>query len=158
MSELYGWVKWMHIVSATLLLGAGVGTAFQLYAAHRARQSAALAVVTRNTVRADWLFTAPATVAQPVTGLALIHLGGFDAQASWLIASWGLYAGAIACWARVVWLQHRVAKLAEDAHRTRTEPPVAYQRAMREWVGLGWPAYTALVTTLGLMVMKPTLW
>ena len=158
MIELYGWVKWMHIVSATLLLGTGIGTAFQLWAAHRRRKSAALAAVARNTVWADWLFTAPTAVAQPVTGLALVHITGVDAGASWLVASWALYAVAMACWVRVAQLQYRVARLAEHAHGSSTTLPEAGERAMREWFRLGWPALAALLATLALMVMKPTLW
>ena len=158
MIELYGWVKWMHIVSATLLLGTGIGTAFQLWAAHGRRESAALAAVARNTVRADWLFTAPAAVMQPATGLALVHIAGIDPQASWLLASWALYAVAMACWVRVAWLQYRVARLAEHAHGSGTALPEAVARAMREWFRLGWPALAALLATLALMVMKPTLW
>ena len=158
MIEFYGWVKWMHVVSATVLLGAGIGTAYQLWAAHRRRETAALAAVARNTVRADWLFTAPAALVQPATGLALVHIAGIDAGAGWLVASWALYAVALGCWVRVAWLQYRVARLAERSHRSGTALPEAGERAMREWFRLGWPALAALLATLALMVMKPTLW
>ena len=47
-------LKWLHILSSVLLLGTGFGTAYYLYFANRSRDVAALAVVTRLVVRADW--------------------------------------------------------------------------------------------------------
>jgi uncharacterized membrane protein len=69
-------LKCAHVVSAALLFGTGLGTAFHGWMAHRSGDGAAIAVVARTVVLADWLFTAPAVVAQPVTGVALAHLAG----------------------------------------------------------------------------------
>ena len=71
-------IKILHIVSATILFGTGLGTAVQMWLTHRSGDPRALAVVARNVVRADFFFTAPAVVVQPVTGAALIAPTGAD--------------------------------------------------------------------------------
>ena len=157
MSDAYTLVKFLHIGSAILLLGAGLGNAFHFYAAWRAGTNATLAVVARHTVWADWLFIAPAAVAQPVTGLALMALGGIDPAAGWLLASWALYAVAIGCWLRALRLQYRVADLAARAPCPHAAPAGACRRHLREWFWLGWPALAALVAAVALMVAKPDL-
>src|SRR5439155_11064714 len=50
-------VKWIHVLSSTLLFGAGVGSAFHLFTATLGRDVAGVAQCTRNVVLADWLFT-----------------------------------------------------------------------------------------------------
>ena len=53
--DLYMWVKYVHVLSATVLFGTGIGTAFTMIAVHvRARhQPATLATVAENVVLAD---------------------------------------------------------------------------------------------------------
>jgi hypothetical protein len=51
-------------------------------------------------VMADWLFTLPAGLAQPATGLWLAHLTGWSLTEPWLILTYALYLIALA--ARVV--------------------------------------------------------
>ena len=158
MSEPYLWIKWIHILSGMLLFGTGLGTAFHLYATHLRGDVAAIAAATRNTVLADWIFIASSGVIQPVTGLVLIHLAGFDYLESWLVATYVLYGIAAICWIRVVFLQYRMRVLAEAARATAAALPPDYYSAMRLWFVLGWPAFVALLVVLALMVMKPALW
>jgi uncharacterized membrane protein len=61
-------VKWLHILSSTFLFGTGVGSAFYLLLTSLSRDVRAIAVVARYAVIADWLFTAPTIVLQPLTG------------------------------------------------------------------------------------------
>jgi len=58
--DSYLWLKWLHVLSSTVLFGTGIGTAFQMGFAHRRGDVRAIAVVARNVVLADWLFTLPA--------------------------------------------------------------------------------------------------
>ena len=51
-------LKWLHIVSATILIGTGSGVAFFQWFTYRQGNVAAIAVVTRLVVRADFIFTA----------------------------------------------------------------------------------------------------
>ena len=50
-------VKTLHIISATLLVGTGFGTAFYMFWVNRSGSVAAQSVVARWVVRADWWFT-----------------------------------------------------------------------------------------------------
>ena len=61
-----------------MLLGTGLGTYYFKYRADRSGDLAVNAGVSRLTVTADWLFTAPAIVVQLVTGLLLAHLHGWS--------------------------------------------------------------------------------
>lgn len=158
MSEPYLWLVWAHILSATLLFGTGLGTAFHMLATHLRGDVAAIAAMTRNTVLADWLFTATSGVVQPVTGFLIVFTGGYDPLAGWLVATYVLYAIAGLCWLKVVQLQYRMRRLAIAAHETGQALPAAYHAAMKLWFALGWPAFLALLAVLALMVMKPDLW
>lgn len=151
----YLFVKWLHVLSATVLFGTGLGTAFQMWMAHRRGDVRAIAATARNVVKADWLFTATSGVAQPVTGGVMIWMAGHDPLAPWLAWSYALYALALACWLPVVWLQIRVRNLAEAAVREATPLPAAYHRCMRWWFALGWPAFLSLLAIFWLMVARP---
>lgn len=156
--DAYLWLKWLHILSSTVLFGTGIGTAFQMWMAHRRGDVAGIAVVSRNLVLADWMFTLPAGIAQPATGLALILASGLDPMTSWLVATYLLYVLAFVCWVPVVLIQIRARDMAARAATAGTPLPADYVRDMRLWFALGWPAFSALVIIFLLMVAKPDLW
>jgi uncharacterized membrane protein len=151
-------IKLVHIISATMLFGTGLGSAFYMWRAHRSGDPRAIAEVSRNVVLADWLFTTPAVVLQPLTGVALAVLAGMRLSESWLLGAIVLYAIAGACWLPVVWLQIEIRKMAAVAVTAGEALPERYQRFMRAWFILGWPAFTAVALTFYLMVYKPVLW
>jgi len=148
-------IKLLHILGAILLFGTGLGTAFQYWMTHRGGDARAIPVVARNVVVADWLFTLPAVVAQPITGLALARAFGHSLDAPWLLGSIALYLLAGACWIPVVVLQIRMARLAREAVASGAPLGADYHRLARIWFWLGWPAFTAVLIILHLMVHKP---
>ncbi|HEV2677772.1 MAG TPA: DUF2269 domain-containing protein [Aliidongia sp.] len=158
MSGLYDLVKTVHILSATVLFGTGLGTAFHMWSAHRAGDPRTIAAVARSTVRADFWFTTPAVVLQPASGIALIHLSGIAPATSWLAAAYGLYLLIGLCWLPVVWLQVRARNLAMSAAANGAPLPAEYHRVMGLWFGLGWPAFLGTMAIFWLMVAKPDLW
>ncbi|MDV3238990.1 MAG: DUF2269 domain-containing protein [Gammaproteobacteria bacterium] len=147
-------IKLIHILSATLLFGTGLGTAFYMWRAHGSGDVRAIATVARNVVMADWLFTTPAVIVQPISGVWLASLRGYALSEPWIVASLVLYAVAGACWVPVVWLQMRMRALAEAALRTSGRLDSRYHRCMRWWFVLGWPAFAAVLIIYGLMVFK----
>ena len=151
-------LKWVHILSSTVLFGFGAGTAYYFWSAHLTREPATIAKVGKMVVRADWIFTGSSGILQPVSGVLLASVAGYGLGESWLIVSYGLYALAFACWAPVVGLQIRATRLAAEAARSAAPLPAAYFSAMRLWFWLGWPAFTALLAVYWLMVAKPQLW
>ncbi len=158
MSDPYLWVKWVHILSATLLFGTGLGTAFHMFTMHLRGDVITIAAMAKNTVLADWIFTATSGVVQPVTGFIMVKMSGFDPFESWLILTYVLYIVAGACWLKVVFLQYRLRELALNAIEKDESLPQQYRDAMRLWLLLGWPAFLSLVVIFLLMVMKPQLW
>jgi len=148
-------VKWLHIVSSTLLFGTGIGSAWYMLFATLSRDVRAVAVVTKNVVTADWLFTATTAVLQPATGFYMIHLAGYPLHSRWIMWSIALYVLAGACWLPVVWLQIRMRDLAAQAVQGDTPLPAQYWRYFRIWVALGVPAFAAFIVIFWLMVAKP---
>lgn len=158
MIEPYFLLKWLHIVSSTILFGFGAGTAYYFWLAHRTGNPNIIASVGRMVVRADWIFTGTSGIVQPVTGVALAHLAGIDLSESWLVASFLLYLLALACWLPVVALQIKAQRLAARAASQGTALGAAYSQAMRLWFALGWPAFIGLLCVFWLMIARPTLW
>ena len=155
--DSYLLARLLHISSAMLLFGTGLGTAFHMYVACRSGDVAGIARVARQVVLADRLITAPAAVVQPVTGLWLIHLAGHDFTAPWLVLTYILYALAGAAWLVVLTLQHDMDRMAELAARAGTALPEAFFRRFRLWVQLGWVGFVSLAVVIVLMVTKPDL-
>jgi uncharacterized membrane protein len=156
--NLYLTLKWLHILSSVLLAGTGFGSAFYLFFANRSGGLAAQAVVSRLVVRADTWFTTPTVILQPVTGFALAHLAGWPLSTPWIATALVLYFFAGACWLPVVWLQLRMARMAEAAVQAATPLPTRYWRFARWWEALGYPAFFAMVIVFYLMAAKPALW
>ena len=154
MSE-YILVKTLHIVSSTILFGTGIGSAFYMLLASLQRDSAIAHFVVRRVVLADWLFTTPAVIVQPLTGIWLAHLAGFPFTSTWLAVSIVLYVVAGACWLPVLWLQARMRDLAAAAAAQSLPLPAAFRRYFRVWFALGVPAFVSLVVVFYLMVAKP---
>ena len=150
------WVKVLHVVSATVLFGAGLGTAFFKVTADGSGNVKAIRVVGERVVWADWLFTTPAIVVQAMTGVALARIAGFPLLSGWVLAAIVLYGIAGACWLPVVWLQIRMRDLARAAERTETAVGPLYWRYARAWFWLGVPAFAAVLGIFVLMVLKPT--
>jgi uncharacterized membrane protein len=158
MIDAFFLLKWLHIVSSTVLFGFGAGTAYYFWMAHLTGDARIVASVGRMVVKADWIFTGSSGIVQPLTGLALAHLSGVDLRQSWLVLAYLLYALAIACWIPVVILQIKAQRLAEDASRRGAALGADYRRAMSLWFRLGWPAFLSLLGVFWLMISRPSLW
>lgn len=151
----YVLVKWLHILSSTVLFGTGIGSAFYMLFVSLTRDARAVAVVSRLVVRADWWFTTPTAILQPLTGAYLVGLVHLPWSTAWVAWSLVLYAVAIACWVPVVWLQIRMRDLAAAASGAGDALPPTYWRLLRIWVALGIPAFFAFLAVFYLMVAKP---
>lgn len=150
-------VKWLHILSSTVLFGTGLGSAFYMYFTSRTGNTPAIAVVVRHVVIADWIFTTPAIVLQPATGFYLMHIAGFPLTTPWILWSVVLYLLAGAAWLPVVGMQIRMRDMAAAAATAGRPLPPLYWRLLRIWVSLGVVAFGALVAVFYLMVAKPSL-
>lgn len=152
---IYESVKTLHILSAAVLFGTGMGIAFFQFMAWRSDNLVVFAVVARLTVIADWVFTAVAVIAQPLTGIWLMLRAGYPWDSPWLLWSYAMYVIAGVFWVPVVWMQVRIARLAAQARDSGQALPAEVRRLMWAWFCCGWPAFTAVVTAYWLMVAKP---
>ena len=109
----------------------------------------------RNTVLADYCFTLPAVIIQPLSGAWLVWQGGYDWTDFWLMATYGIYILAGVCWIPVVWIQIQLKTMVERAVQTNTKLPTRYEKLFKIWFALGWPAFIGLVIVFFLMVMRP---
>ena len=147
--NLYLWIKLVHILSATVLFGTGMGTAFFMFRAYLSKNDAAMAVTTRNVVVADWLFTTPAVVIQLASGLWLTSKLGIAYESTWFVTVISLFAFVGACWVPVVWIQIRIRDLiAGNAARNE------YGKLMQAWFVLGVLAFSSVIILFYLMVSK----
>ena len=150
-------LKFLHVIGAAVLLGTGAGIAFFMLLAHRTRDAATVAGVARIVVVADFLFTATAVVAQPVTGTLLAWNVGYSLLDGWIALSIALYLITGAFWLPVVWIQMRMRDLATDAAREGTPLPTEYHRLFRLWFAFGFPAFAAVLAIFWLMIARPQL-
>jgi uncharacterized membrane protein len=150
----YTLVKTLHILSMVLLFGTGLGSAFYKWMADRSGNLPHIATTNRHVVLADWWFTTPTVIFQPLSGAWLAHAAGWSWNTPWIGLSLGLYALAGVCWLPVVVLQIRMQRLAEQALAQGQALPPVYWRMARAWFWLGVPAFTAMVLVVALMVGK----
>lgn len=150
-------LKFLHVIGATVLLGTGAGIAFFMLLAHRTGNAATIAAVARIVVIADYLFTATAVVAQPVTGYLLMRLLNYDLAEGWIVLSLALYVVTGLFWLPVVWMQSRMRDLARAAAEAGEALPAAYHRLFRTWFAFGFPAFAAIMAILWLMITRPAI-
>lgn len=149
----FGLIKTLHILSATLLFGTGLGTAYFMWSANRTRNTQVIASVAKQVVLADWLFTTPTVIFQPLSGAWLVQAAGYPWH-GWVSTSLVLYGIAGACWVPVVWLQLRMRDMAVTAEMNRQLLPPRYWHYARIWFWLGIPAFIAILSVFFLMVLK----
>jgi uncharacterized membrane protein len=148
-------LKFLHVIGAAVLLGTGAGIAFFMLLAHYTRNAATIAAVARIVVIADFLFTATAVVAQPITGFALVWLLGYELTEHWIVLSIILYLLTGVFWLPVVWMQMEMRRLSEAAAKSGAPLPERYGRLFRLWFAFGFPAFGAVIAIYWLMIVRP---
>jgi uncharacterized membrane protein len=150
--------KTAHVLSASVLFGSGLGTAFFCWFGYRSavnkRDIGALRITLRLTVLADLWLTAPAVMFQAASGLWLMSMLGWPLTSPWSIAVWSMFVVIGACWLPVVAIQINLSKMAAAAPSIDGLPE-GFHRKFRTWFALGVPAFTLIVLVFYLMVAKP---
>jgi uncharacterized membrane protein len=148
-------LKYLHIIGAMVLLGTGTGIAFFMLAAQIEGKPVVIAGVARIVVVADFIFTATAVIAQPVTGVLLAWNVGYSLTEGWLLWSIALYIFTGLFWLPVVWMQMRLRDLANRAVETGEPLPDNYYRIFMWWCAFGIPAFVAVAIIIWLMIARP---
>lgn len=150
-------IKYVHIISMVLLFGTGLGSAFYKWMADRSGSLEHISVMNKHVVWADWWFTTPTIILQPLTGFIMLYLSGLAWTTPWIMLSLGLYVLAGLCWIPVVWLQIQMRELSADAWLNNTALTDEYHRYANYWFYLGIPAFLAMLFIVLLMVLKSLL-
>lgn len=153
--DIYLITKTIHILSSTILFGTGIGIAFFMFRSMFTNNMHEKFYAAKNTVLADYLFTFSAVIIQPLSGVALIHMAGYDWTDFWLMATYVIYIIAGLCWLPVVWIQIELKKMVAEALESGEPLPARYHKLFKIWFLLGWPAFVGLVAVFYLMVAKP---
>jgi uncharacterized membrane protein len=154
--DAYLVIKTLHIVSAAVLFGTGIGIAVFMLFGHFSPDTAGRLFAARVVVRMDFMFTLPAGIVQPLSGAWMIFNGGFSWNDRWLMLTYGLYLLAGLCWLPVVAIQFSMKQMLEVQALGDMFDDAAYLRLFRWWVALGWPAFGGLLFVFWLMVAKPS--
>ncbi len=153
--DIYLIVKTLHILSSTILFGTGIGIAFFMLRSYFTQDVHEKLYAARNTVLADYIFTFPAVILQPVTGAWLVWQGGYDWMDLWLVITYAIYMVAGLCWLPVVWIQIQLKQMLIHSVESGEALPLRYNKLFKVWFLMGWPAFIGLVVVFFLMVMKP---
>lgn len=154
---LYFFLKWLHVIGATVLLGTGAGIAFFMVRAHQTRDAKTIAAVAAIVVLADYLFTLSAVIVQPITGFWLAYVAGYPLMSGWILASLALYLFTGAFWVPVVFMQKKMRDLARRAAAENAPLPEEYFRLYRRWFAFGFPAFFAVLAIFWLMIARPAI-
>jgi len=152
--DVYLAIKWVHILSATLLFGMGLGSAFYMLMASLSKKQPIVRHTLTHVVRADWFVTTPTVIIQFVSGMMLVSIGGHSLNELWLKWALVLFVFTGACWLPVVWLQIKMLNTVKTCAEEDSLPSI-YWFYNRWWLGLGILAFPTVAVIFYLMVFKP---
>ncbi|AFC72783.1 hypothetical protein MCC_06490 [Rickettsia rhipicephali str. 3-7-female6-CWPP] len=115
----YLFIKTIHIISSTILFGTGIGTAFFMWWANKTGDLNATAYTARTTVIAD----TPTVIIQPVSGIILVNMLGYNYSDLWITLTYIGYIITSSCWLPVVWIQIQLRNMALEALKQRIPLP-----------------------------------
>jgi len=144
----------LHIISVILLLGVGGGSAFYKFMSDRSGNLEVIVHTNKMVVLADWLFTTPSVLLQPITGLMLANLMGYSFDELWLLLSVTLYIFSTLLWLVAVWLQIKMKKMALSAVEQKVNLGEAYAKLVNYWIWLGVFSAFSMGTVFYLMIYK----
>ena len=102
----YTTLKALHILSMVLLFGTGLGSAYYKWMADRSGNLSHIAVTNRHVVLADWIFTTPTGIFQPISGLWMAYLAGLSLAVGVSVVQ-SLHPDLRLKWPNDIWLQDR---------------------------------------------------
>lgn len=150
----YEFLIFLHIASLILLLGVGGGSAFYKFMSDRSKNLEVIVHTNQMVVLADWLFTTPSAILQPLTGVMLMSMLKLSWKTPWLLASMVLYVFAGILWLVAVYLQIRMKNMAILAQKEKKKLGQEYFKLVNYWIVLGVFSFLAMAGIFVLMVFK----
>ena len=149
-------IRLLHIISSALMFGVGIGAFWFMVATVRSGNPAAIAIATRNAVRAEWYIAAPVAVIQPTTGYLLMLELGYPLRSAWFYAVAALYTVAGMCWVYLVKAELKMRALATASNASPSLPAEFYM-LFRRWTRLAVGSFAGVLAIFWLMVFRPGL-
>ena len=145
----YHLLKIIHILSATVMIGTGAGSAFYLFVTYKKSQFSTVKDVLKFVIIADLIFTTPSVITQLITGLMLSNILGLTGTDwYWIVLSIGFVV--LILWLIAAYIQVKMKKLIEY----KTELPPKFHRFMTVWFYLGVLSFAAAIYLYYLMIYK----
>ncbi len=146
----YQLLKLIHILSATLMIGTGLGSAFYLFLTYKKSQVSTIKEVLKLVILADTIFTTPSVIIQLITGFLLSSLMGLNyTNWFWIVLSASFVV--LILWVRAAFIQVKLRNILEN----KNEIPEEFHKLMNYWFYLGVPSFLGSIFIYYLMVYKP---
>lgn len=146
----YPLLKLIHILSATLMIGTGLGSAFYLYFTYKRATIETVRVVLKLVILADTIFTTPSVFVQLITGWMLSSMLGL-AYTNWFWVVISTSVIIFVLWVRAAFIQLRLSRLLKEENEISEK----FHSLMRTWFYLGIPSFLGSLFLYYLMVYKP---
>ena len=150
----YNTLIFIHIASVILLLGVGGGSAFYKFMSDRSGNLEVIVHTNKMVVLADWIFTTPSAILQPLTGVLLMKMLNISLWTPWLLTSVILYVFAAILWLIAVYLQIGMKNIALEAEAQTGSLDEHYFKLVRYWIILGIFSFLSMGGIFVLMVFK----
>ena len=147
-------LKTVHVFAAVLFLGTGLGSVYYKMRADRSGNIEVIVWVQKAIVLADWLFTVPAGIVLPVTGLWMVYLYNLSLTVPWVLIGICGYVIAGVTWLPAAYLQLRMRQVAQESLDEGKPLPPEFERYNKIWMALGVPSFLAAMTTMWVMIAK----
>lgn len=142
-------LKLIHILSATIMIGTGLGSAFYLYFTYKKSSITTLREVLKLVILADAVFTAPSVIIQLITGIWLSEITGLTySRWFWIVISVSFVV--LILWLRAAFIQVKLKKLIFNEDQL----PEKFHYWMDIWFYLGIPSFIGSIFLYYLMVYK----
>ena len=148
-------LKFVHMITVAVMLGAWLGIALFMVFARRAGNTSVVALTTVFVVRAEMAVMAGAVVLVPVTGVLLALAFGAPLTAYWIEASGTIYAGVVLVWILNLLIEMRIRRLSKDAALAAALLPASYRRLFWVWSVFTIAGLGGMVAIMALMVWRP---
>lgn len=148
-------LKTAHILGAIFLFGTGLGSVYYLIRAHFRKNVLFLKYTLDHVIQADYWITYPAALLQPLTGLWMAHLMGYDLKTGWPYLALVLYVLIGFFYIPAVFMQFRMRRSVEESLGDGTSLRKDYHTAFTVWLLLGIPSFLLMLFILYLMVFRP---
>jgi len=130
---MYDALKIIHVISASILFGAGLGTTFYMWYGIKQKDMHLTAKILQQSILGNLVFTTSAGALLAVTGFVMVGLKNYQMNSIWVSGSILGYFIAGACWMPALFLQINCRALIVKAINNAQNPSTAYYKSLFKW-------------------------